>query len=498
MLNDERWRLGFHMMPPGGRGSLNDPNGCCQFKGIYHLYHQYQPLAPKRTYPRAWGHAYSDDLVHWHHTGLSIHEDSPFDCHGSFSGCALIEDGGRTMRLFYTGNFKEPGRHDFTYEGRWAFQITTTTQDGLHFTPKVVLLSPQDYPEWVSCHVRDPKVWVQDNGDGRPYRMLLGGRDRNDQGFILLYDSRDKLHWRLRSTIRPKKYLGYMLECPDRMTFQDETGKMHEFLVFCPQRWKQEVQPWENQHVTGYVPMPGNVLNATSIDGSHFRQWDYGFDFYATQAFVDERGRCIMFAWMGNPDTPYVTQPEGLGFSQCITVARHITMGSDRLLRSYPVAELALLHGEAVTPHQETSRQEPSHEESVLSFPEHRADLCLSQIEGECRVLLDEELELCCARGRATLRFCGDPAVAGGRVEHHCEIEETREIRILVDSSAVEIFVDEGRYAFATRWFPKVDQLTVHVDGVVGDIAAWTMGDGMADVWNATDLADQAIVGFED
>ena len=33
--NDE-YRLNYHLMPP--TGWLNDPNGLCQFEGIYHLY----------------------------------------------------------------------------------------------------------------------------------------------------------------------------------------------------------------------------------------------------------------------------------------------------------------------------------------------------------------------------------------------------------------------------------------------------------------------------
>ena len=38
--NDE-YRLNYHLMPP--TGWLNDPNGLCQFEGIYHLYYQYAP-----------------------------------------------------------------------------------------------------------------------------------------------------------------------------------------------------------------------------------------------------------------------------------------------------------------------------------------------------------------------------------------------------------------------------------------------------------------------
>lgn len=482
--DNERWRLGFHLMPPGGVGWLNDPNGCCQFKGVYHVYHQYMPNYPD-MFPRAWGHAWSEDLAHWHHTGLSIHEDSPFDAHGSFSGCAFLEDGGQTMRLFFTGNFKEPGTHDYDYEGRWESQITTTSKDAVHFTRKDVLLMPRDYPDYVTCHVRDPKVWIEDNGDGRPYRMILGARDKSDNGFIMLYDSRDKLHWQLRSTIRARQHFGYMWECPDRLVFPDARGKLHEYLVFCPQRRRDEVPDWENNHITGYIPMPGRVLNATTVNTDEFILWDHGFDFYATQAFVDERGRTIMLAWMGVPDQPYETKPGGLDFWQCLTVPRIITRGEDNLLRNYPVPEMKKLRHGKVKP-----------VNGVFTFPRHRADLRVKGIRGDYRIMLDDALEFTVADGRATLRFAGDPAIAGGRVEHHCDCAKADDIRLLVDSSAVEVFVNDGLLAFATRWFPTADELRVETVGEADTCKGWKMDDGMADVWEAREAAEAAKKGF--
>ena len=35
------WRLNFHLQTP--TGWLSDPNGLCQFKGEYHIFHQYAP-----------------------------------------------------------------------------------------------------------------------------------------------------------------------------------------------------------------------------------------------------------------------------------------------------------------------------------------------------------------------------------------------------------------------------------------------------------------------
>ena len=43
----------------------------------------------------------------------------------------------------------------------------------------------RDYPDDLTCHVRDPKVWAQDG----KYYMVLGARTRQDRGELLVYES---------------------------------------------------------------------------------------------------------------------------------------------------------------------------------------------------------------------------------------------------------------------------------------------------------------------
>jgi len=86
---------------------------------------------------------------------MVIYPDSVWDKNGSYSGSALIDDG--EMELFYTGNVKQPGNHDYTLCGREQNLIYMSSKDGVNFSEKELLMTNDDYPEDCSCHVRDQK-----------------------------------------------------------------------------------------------------------------------------------------------------------------------------------------------------------------------------------------------------------------------------------------------------------------------------------------------------
>ena len=68
------------------------------------------------------------------------------------------------MYLFYTGNVKHrEGDHDYILTGSEQNVIMVKSQlMDLIFLKRQILLTNEDFPENMSLHVRDPKVWEED------------------------------------------------------------------------------------------------------------------------------------------------------------------------------------------------------------------------------------------------------------------------------------------------------------------------------------------------
>ena len=59
-VSDRKFREKLHLMPPVGW--LNDPNGLCQFQGIYHAFFQYSPFDAEGGV-KMWGHYTSTNMI---------------------------------------------------------------------------------------------------------------------------------------------------------------------------------------------------------------------------------------------------------------------------------------------------------------------------------------------------------------------------------------------------------------------------------------------------
>ena len=172
-VSKEIYRQKFHIMPPVGW--LNDPNGLCYFKGEYHVFFQYCPFDANGGL-KVWGHYTSKNLIEWEYKGVSFVPDCPYDCHGVYSGSAYVEND--KMHIFYTGNVKYDGDFDYINNGRGAYTIKSESVDGINFSYKKCLMSLDDMPKDYTCHIRDPKVYKEND----EYLMVIGGRKKENRG----------------------------------------------------------------------------------------------------------------------------------------------------------------------------------------------------------------------------------------------------------------------------------------------------------------------------
>lgn len=437
---EDVWRPKLHISPPVGW--LNDPNGLCQYKGVYHAFYQLAPFQPEGGL-KFWGHCTSRDLLHWEFQGVPLCPDQPFDCHGAYSGSALAEDDG--LYVFFTGNVKLSGNYDYVSTGRESNTILAVSRDGRDFGPKTLLMTNEDYPGDMTKHVRDPKVWKQ---DGR-YYMVQGARTKEDVGVVLVFVSEDKENWNYVTRLRSEKPFGYMWECPDLYELE---GK--QILSVSPQGVDADGLMYANKYQSVTCFLEGDFRQTPVC--RDFRELDGGFDFYAPQTFQSDDGRRIQIGWMGMPDVEdeYTNRTVADGWQNVLTIPRELSI-KDGILCQAPVRELDGWWNRELS-------FEGSHERDI--------DTC-------CELRLeagDENMKLTLAGG-LVLRYdreekifwmeFTDRLLGAGRTVRGRKLEGLRDMRVLVDVSCVEVFLNGGREVFSTRFYPGKDQYHVNIEG---------------------------------
>jgi beta-fructofuranosidase len=461
-MQKNQWRLAFHLMPPDGW--LNDPNGLCEADGVYHVYFQYAPNtpAPDGRMARTWGHYAGPDLINLTYQGVPFWPET-LDRDGCYSGSAFVKDDG-TIDLYYTGNIKEAGDYDYIHDGRISNTILIKTQDGGRtYGPKQRLFGTPDYPKDCTRHVRDPKVWQEDD----QYYMVLGARMQDDHGAVLFYESLDGISWRLLKIESTQGAFGYMWECPDYFELDGGT-----FLSFCPQGLESEAFRYENNHQAGYCrlqgPLRGKQLFRT------FYEWDMGFDFYAPQSFVDERGRRIFIGWAGLPDKPYGNPTaEEEGWENCLTVPRVLFRRSGRIYQK-PVSELKGLRTHPV--------QFADSGEWVLPDAAGDAEIAFKDPKAPWQIAIGSGVRLSYDGGVVTLKL--DAETGCGRDVRRAAVEEIRNARLLIDRSILEIYFNDGETVMTTRYYEKFGanrSLRVVFNCEKASIYAWNMRSMPAD-----------------
>ncbi|CAI0746211.1 glycoside hydrolase family 32 protein [Serratia entomophila] len=449
----------FHLAPSAGW--INDPNGLICIDGVYHAFYQHHPY-DENWGPMHWGHATSRDLAHWQHQPIALAPGEDYDKDGCFSGCAVDDDG--VLTLIYTGHvwLGKAGDDDRVRE----VQCLATSEDGVHFVKHGPVLTP---PNGIQ-HFRDPKVWREDG----EWWMVVGAKE-NGLGQARLYRSADLRDWRFDRLLGGAQALhqGYMWECPDFFPL----GEKH-LLLFSPQGLAAQGYRNRNRFQSGYLLghwRPGHDFSPTQP----FCELDAGHDFYAPQTFTAADGRRLLFAWMDMWESPMPSKAHR--WAGALTLPRELTLGADGGVRMNPARELTALRREHRTliPLKLRNQRRPLAE--ALQELQITLDLAGSDAErygvaigGAARLYVDNQ-----AHRLVLERFSEEPGLCGCR-SVALPAGERLPLRLFIDRSSLEVFVNQGEACLTSRIYPADGRcdLSLFAEGgqaQFGDMEGWRL-----------------------
>ncbi|MBD3239878.1 MAG: hypothetical protein GF331_04780 [Chitinivibrionales bacterium] len=445
----------YHFLPE--KGWMNDPNGLVYFRDQWHLFYQFYD--PSMLDGMQWGHAISDDLVHWRHLPPAIQPDR----HGQiWSGSAVVDhhdtsglfDGKPGIVCLFTYWDKSDHRQcqgmAYSPDG-----LTFHTYEGNPVIPQLRYL--EGHPD--DKDFRDPKVFRHEKTN-RWIMAVAGGKLR-------IFSSPDLIHWTFESIAED-----ITTECPDlfRLPIDGDPGQS---------RW--------------VLSRGGRRYMLGDFDGTRFTPisesltMSVGPDFYATQSFSDApSGRRVIVSWLHNwgygsslsPEGITNAFPTGAQAGGCMTVpyetCLRATVDGPRLCM-VPVAELDRLFTFAAT----TDRVELTDagaRQLEISKPAADVRFTVAECEGRCglRIATGDGTWISCGydsaahalfidRRRSGLDhvkgYCGDylspPIGTPGPVT----------VRVLLDACSVELFAGDGEVHMSAFVLPLPDNCRVELFG---------------------------------
>ncbi|EFH57688.1 ATCWINV4 [Arabidopsis lyrata subsp. lyrata] len=335
-------RPSFHFQPP--KHWINDPNGPVYYKGLYHLFYQYN------TKGAVWGniiwaHSVSKDLVNWEALEPAIHPSKWFDIGGTWSGSITIVPGKGPI-ILYTGvnqnetqlqNYAIPEDPSDPYLRKWI-------------KPDDNPIAMPDYTMNGSAF-RDPTTaWFSKDGH---WRTVVGSK-RKRRGIAYIYRSRDFKHWvKAKHPVHSKESTG-MWECPDFFPvsltdFQngldlDYVGPNTKHVL----KVSLDITRYEYYTLGKYDPKKDRYIpDGNTPDGWEGLRFDYG-NFYASKTFFDyKKNRRILWGWANESDT--VEDDILKGWAGIQVIPRTVLLDSSKKqLMFWPVEEIESLRGNYV------------------------------------------------------------------------------------------------------------------------------------------------------
>ncbi|MGV3556572.1 glycoside hydrolase family 32 protein [Larkinella arboricola] len=304
----DRYRPSYHFVSP--ESTLNDPNGLSYWKGNWHLFYQAYPPEDTRQH---WGHAISKDLIHWRDLPYAIY---PSPERAVFSGSALVEDD-RVIAM---------------YHGTEVGNMVAVSDDPLLLNWEKVtgqavipIRSKTGFP--LPYSVFDPSIWKKDG----VYYSLSAGRSPVGPGgrqvpISALFRSKDLANW---------EYMHEFVEGDRFSLIGDDYA--------CPYFWPigdRYIMPFYS-HMSGGQYLLGDYdKKRDKFVVTHGGKFNFGpsnpSGVHAPSATPDGKGGVIVIFNM-NPGKPTGE------WNQIMTLPRRLTLVGDSDLRQEPAGDVESL-----------------------------------------------------------------------------------------------------------------------------------------------------------
>jgi len=417
----------YHLMPAANW--MNDPNGPIFYKGLYHMFFQYNPNASVWG-DMHWAHSTSPDMIHWKHEPIAIAPTpSGWDRDGVFSGCIVLD--GDTPTALYTGILPpaEPSEatiKDAEHTWREVQCLAVSHDDNLRAWQKL--------PDPIIAHppaglavtgFRDPCVWCE----SAEWRMAIGSGIAGKGGSVLLYNSPDLRHW---------TYLNPLVE--GRGTGQPPVGSVENGDMWeCP-----DFFPLGGRHVLLVSTMGKVFWKSGHYDGKRFTPENEGVvdsgAYYAERSMLDRDGNRVLWGWI--PERRPEAEHRAAGWAGVMSLPRVLSLNNDGMLEMVPAPAVEMLRGKRASlrgPEAEAKKKL-----EALRIRDLAAELHL-----ECAPDRPFTLELKSEAGTCFAEVAYDPAATGSELKiNHTRAAviarkiEALHLRLFVDGSVLEIFAN--------------------------------------------------------
>ena len=451
----EPYRPQFHFSPK--EKWMNDPNGLVYYKNLYHLFYQYYPDSTVWG-PMHWGHATSKDMVHWQHKPIALFPDENGYI---FSGSAIIDtkntSGFGTVEnppmvaifTYHSMEGEKAGRTDFQTQG-----IAYSLDNGDNWTKyegNPVIENPgfSDF--------RDPKVfWNTKLG---VWSMLLVAGDH-----MQLWNSPDLKSWEQVSEFgREKGAHGGVWECPDMFPLMVEGTDEEKWVLLI------SINPGAPNGGSGTQYFIGDFDGKTFATEQKEARWiDLGRDNYAGVTYNNAPNNDRVFiGWMSNWDYARETPTEK--WRSAMTLPRKLSL--KKIDGAYALMNYPLESVDAIIENGETKEIELDADEtrkielvysntSEVTFKTGGRDLMfvLKNNAGDSLAFGMDGMTnefVFDRRQSGKTNFKDNFALGVQKMPIPNLPSGEVEVRILLDHSSIELFINKGQYVMTNQIFPN-------------------------------------------